>query len=92
MRGHRPSWSRRGATSGCAVLDSSALVKTIVAEQGTEALRAVRHLGPQALARVREALRRVDLAAIDDLRVVVTYDERMIKAPSLLGIPTATPA
>ena len=31
-----------------------------------EALRAVRHLGPDALATVREALRRVDLIGIDD--------------------------
>ena len=31
------------------------------------------------------------LAIGDDLDVVVTYDERMIKASSLLGIPTATP-
>lgn len=31
-----------------------------------EALRAVRHLGPDALSRVRLALRRVDLIAIDD--------------------------
>jgi uncharacterized protein len=38
---------------------SSALLRT-------EALRAVRHLGPQALATVREALRRVDLIGIDD--------------------------
>jgi predicted nucleic acid-binding protein len=38
---------------------SSALLRT-------EALRAVRHLGPAALAIVREALRRVDLIAIDD--------------------------
>jgi predicted nucleic acid-binding protein len=38
---------------------SSALLRT-------EALRAVRHLGPAALAIVREALRRVDLVAIDD--------------------------
>jgi hypothetical protein len=27
----------------------------------------------------------------DDLDAVVTYDERMIKASSLMGIPTATP-
>jgi len=69
-------------------LDSSAFVKLIVAEPGTnevrdfvgrtsarraasallrtEAIRAVRHLGPEALAGVREALRRVDLVAIDD--------------------------
>lgn len=38
---------------------SSALLRT-------EALRAVRHLGPEALANVREGLRRVDLVAIDD--------------------------
>lgn len=31
------------------------------------------------------------LAIGDDLDVVVTYDERMIKACALLGIPTATP-
>lgn len=32
----------------------------------TESLRAVRHLGPDALATVREGLRRVDLIGIDD--------------------------
>jgi len=71
---------------------------------------------------MRQALRRIDLVAIDDrildaagtlepgvlrsldaihvatalaigddLDVVVTYDERMIKATALMGIPTATP-
>lgn len=126
-------------------LDSSAFVKTVVAEgesqalfaflagehgryvsstlTRTEAMRAVRFLGPEATAGIREALRRIDLVAIDDrildaaglldpgvlrsldaihvatalalgddLDVVVTYDERMIEASSLLGIPTATPA
>jgi len=38
---------------------SSALLRT-------EALRAVRHLGPEVLAAVRAALRRVDLVGIDD--------------------------
>ena len=38
---------------------SSALLRT-------EALRAVRHLGPEALLAVREGLRRVDLVAMDD--------------------------
>jgi len=38
---------------------SSALLRT-------ESLRAVRHLGPDALAKVREGLRRVDLIGIDD--------------------------
>ena len=38
---------------------SSALLRT-------ESLRAVRHLGPDALATIREGLRRVDLIGIDD--------------------------
>jgi predicted nucleic acid-binding protein len=38
---------------------SSALLRT-------EALRAVRHLGPDALATARDGLRRVDLVGIDD--------------------------
>ena len=88
----------------------------------TEAVRAVRHLGPEALATVREGLRRVDLIAIDDrildaagileprvlrtldaihlatalavgddLEAIVTYDERMVEAARLLGLPIATP-
>ena len=87
-----------------------------------ESLRAVRHLGPDALATVREGLRRVDLIGIDDrildaagtlepqvlrtldaihlataiavgddLEVIVTYDERMLDAASLLGLRAATP-
>ena len=54
----------------------SAAVATLLRERGsrrvasallrTESLRAVRHLGPEALAMVREGLRRVDLIAIDD--------------------------
>jgi predicted nucleic acid-binding protein len=88
----------------------------------TESLRAVRHLGAEALATVREALRRIDLVGIDDrildaagtleprilrtldaihvatamavgedLEAIVTYDERMLEAATLLGFPTATP-
>lgn len=45
--------------AGSARRVSSALLRT-------EALRATRHLGPAVLATVREALRRVDLIAIDD--------------------------
>ena len=87
-----------------------------------ESLRAVRHLGPDALAMVRDGLRRVDLIGIDDrildaagtlepqvprtldavhlatamavgddLEVIVTYDERMIEAARLVGLPTASP-
>jgi uncharacterized protein len=94
---------------------SSALLRT-------EALRAVRHLGPDALASVREGLRRVDLigiddrildsagtleprvlrtldaihvatalAAGDDLDALITYDERMLEAATLLGLPTISP-
>ena len=88
----------------------------------TEALRAVRHLGPDALATVREGLRRVDLIGIDDrtldaagtlepqvlrtldaihlatamavgddLESIVTYDERMVEAARLIGLPTVSP-
>ena len=94
---------------------SSALLRT-------EALRAGARHGSEALGAVRDALRRIDLVAIDDrildtaghlhprvsrsldaihvatalsigddLDVVVTYDQRMVEAASLLGIPTATP-
>jgi predicted nucleic acid-binding protein len=110
----------------------SAAVRAFLAERGarrvssallrTEALRAVRHLGPDALATVREGLRRVDLIGIDDrildaagtlgpqvlrtldaihlatalavgddLEAIVTYDERMVAAARLLGLPTAMP-
>lgn len=88
----------------------------------TEALRAARHLGPEALATIREGLRRVDLVGIDDrvldaagilepkilrtldaihlataiavgddLEAIVTYDDRMVEAARLLGLPTRTP-
>jgi predicted nucleic acid-binding protein len=110
----------------------SAAVRAYLADHGarrvssallrTESLRAVRHLGPDALAAVREGLRRVDLIGIDDrildaagilepqvlrtldaihlatamavgddLEAIVTYDERMVDAVRLLGLPTATP-
>lgn len=54
----------------------SSAVRTFLASHGTrrvssallraESLRAVRHLEPDALATVREALRRIDLIGIDD--------------------------
>jgi uncharacterized protein len=54
----------------------SAAMRTFLADRGarrvssallrTEALRAVRHLGPDALATAREGLRRVDLIGVDD--------------------------
>ena len=54
----------------------SAAVRAYLADRGarrvssallrTESLRAVRHLGPDALTTVRDGLRRVDLIGIDD--------------------------
>ena len=56
--------------------DESAALRAFLAASGArrvssallraEALRAVRHLGPDAVATVREGLRRVDLIGIDD--------------------------
>lgn len=110
----------------------SAAVRTFLADRDarrvssallrTESLRAVRDLGPDALATVREGLRRIDLIGIDDrildaagtlepqvlrtldaihiatamavgddLDLIVTYDERMVDAARLLGLPSATP-
>jgi uncharacterized protein len=94
---------------------SSALLRT-------EAVRAVRHLGPGAVATVREGLRDVDLVGVDDrildaagileprilrtldaihvatalaigddLAGIVTYDDRMLEAAALLGLPTLLP-
>ena len=94
---------------------SSALLRT-------EALRAVRHLGPTALATVRDGLRRVALVAMDDrildaagvleprvlrsldaihlatalalgddLETIVTYDDRMVEAARLIGLPSVSP-
>ena len=107
--------ARRYLAAGDARRVSSALLRT-------ESLRAVRHLGPDAVATVREALRRVDLIGIDDrildaagtlapevlrtldaihlasamavgddLAAIVTYDDRMVSAAQLMGLPTATP-
>ena len=63
---------------------SSALLRT-------EALRAVRHLGPDALASVREALRRVDLVAIDDriLDAAGTLEPRVLRTLDAIHLATA---
>ena len=125
-------------------LDSSALVKLVVREPESAALRrflrghperfscalartevprAVRHLGPPALRRANRVLRRVHLIRLDDavldsaavldprvlrsldavhlaaaerlggeLEGVVTYDQRMAEAASLLGLMVFAPA
>ena len=63
---------------------SSALLRT-------ESLRAVRHLGPDALATVREALRRVDLIGIDDriLDVAGTLEPQVLRTLDAIHLATA---
>ena len=63
---------------------SSALLRT-------ESLRAVRHLGSDALATVREGLRRVDLVGIDDriLDAAGTLEPRVLRALDAIHLATA---
>jgi predicted nucleic acid-binding protein len=63
---------------------SSALLRT-------DALRAVRHLGPDALAAVREGLRRVDLVAIDDriLDAAGILEPRILRTLDAIHLATA---
>ena len=63
---------------------SSALLRT-------ESLRAVRHLGPDALATVREGLRRVDLIAIDDriLDSAGILEEQVLRTLDAIHLATA---
>ena len=63
---------------------SSALLRT-------EALRAVRHLGPDALATAREGLRRVDLVGIDDriLDVAGILEPRVLRTLDAIHLATA---
>lgn len=63
---------------------SSALLRT-------ESLRAVRHLGADALATVREGLRRVDLIGIDDriLDVAGTLEPRVLRTLDAIHMATA---
>jgi predicted nucleic acid-binding protein len=94
-------------------LDSSAFVKVVVEEPGSEALRAflvghparrvssallraealraVRHLGPEALATVREGLRRVDLIGIDDriLDAAGILEPRILRTLDAIHLATA---
>lgn len=57
----------------------------------TEALRAVRHLGAEALATVREGLRRVDLVGIDDriLDTAGTLEPRVLRTLDAIHVATA---
>jgi uncharacterized protein len=63
---------------------SSALIRT-------ESLRAVRHLGPEALATVREGLRRLDLIGIDDriLDAAGILEPRVLRTLDAIHIATA---
>jgi hypothetical protein len=63
---------------------SSALLRT-------EAMRAVRHLGSDALASVREGLRRMDLVAVDDriLDSAGIIDAQVLRTLDAIHIATA---
>ena len=63
---------------------SSALLRT-------ESLRAVRHLGADALATVREGLRRIDLVAIDDriLEAAGTLEPRVLRTLDAIHLATS---
>ena len=63
---------------------SSALLRT-------ESLRAIRHLGSDALATVREGLRRVDLIGIDDriLDAAGTLEPRVLRTLDAIHLATA---
>ena len=56
-----------------------------------EALRAVRHLGPDALSIVRDGLRRVDLIGIDDriLDAAGILEPRVLRTPDAIHLATA---
>ncbi len=63
---------------------SSALLRT-------EALRAVRHQGVEALATVREGLRRIDLVGVDDriLDAAGTLEPRVLRTLDAIHVATA---
>lgn len=63
---------------------SSALLRT-------ETLRAIRHLGPDALATAREGLRRVDLIGIDDriLDAAGTLEPKVLRTLDAIHLATA---
>ena len=75
---------RRFLAKGDARRVSSALVRT-------ESLRAVRHLGPDALATVRDGLRRVDLIVIDDriLDAAGSLEPQVLRTLDAIHLATA---
>jgi uncharacterized protein len=74
-----------------AFVASSTARRTSSALLRTESLRAVRRLGPDALATVREGLRRVDLIAIDDriLDVAGMLEPQVLRTLDAIHIATA---
>jgi predicted nucleic acid-binding protein len=93
-------------------LDSSALVKTVVWEPAsgalrrfllrhpvrissalarTEVIRAVRHLGADAVARAGEVLERVELVRVDDslLDAAAELDPRVLRSLDAIHLATA---
>ncbi len=74
-----------------AFVGSTVARRTSSALLRSESLRAVRHLGPDALATVREGLRRVDLIAIDDriLDVAGTLEPQVLRTLDAIHIATA---
>lgn len=57
----------------------------------TEAVRAVRHLGAEALATVREGLKRIDLVAIDDriLDAAGVLEPKILRTLDAIHVATA---
>lgn len=57
----------------------------------TEALRAVRHVGPEALALARDGLRRIDLVGIDDriLDVAGSLEPSILRTLDAIHMATA---
>ena len=74
-----------------AFLADRALRRVSSALLRTESLRAVRHLGADALATVREGLRRIDLVAIDDriLDAAGTLEPRVLRTLDAIHLATA---
>jgi predicted nucleic acid-binding protein len=74
-----------------AFLGDAAVRRVSSALLRTESLRAVRHLGADALATVREGLRRIDLVAIDDriLDAAGTLEPRVLRTLDAIHLATA---
>lgn len=102
----------RARQSGVVYLDSSALVKLVVAEPEsgslrrfmrlhrvrmssalarTEVVRAVRHRGPEVIARARRVVLRIDLVRIDDalLDAAASLDAMIVRSLDAIHLASA---